>query len=47
MMGNPCALWGDLLESKIGRETKELREPDHDLAEVEVASSSLVSRSSF
>ena len=43
----PCVLLGYLLKSKIGRETNELDDLGHDLAKVEAASSSLVSRSSF
>jgi hypothetical protein len=43
----PCALLSELLKSKIDWETKGLKDLHHNLAKVEVASSSLVSRSSF
>jgi hypothetical protein len=43
----PCALLSDLLDFEISRESNELGDLDHNLAKVEAASSSLVSRSSF
>jgi hypothetical protein len=46
-IGASCALLGELLNSKIDWETKGLKDLRHNLAKVEVASSSLVFRSSF